>query len=112
MFPLVPSAPPEHISCIALSAVSIQISWRRPPKEAIHGELQGYKLMYEHLNVDSDEYVGRVTKTTTTLSTVVHQLSPYTNYSVRSTYFSFVLRFCRYPAYLSQAKHDSSYNSS
>ena len=43
--PLVPSAPPQDVSGEALSAVSIQVTWRPPPKEHQNGNITGYKIL-------------------------------------------------------------------
>ena len=41
----VPSAPPQNINCIALSAQNIQVNWLALPRENAHGIIQGYKLL-------------------------------------------------------------------
>lgn len=83
----VPSAPPQGVACIALTAQNIQISWQAPPKENHHGLIQGYKVLYEPGNFDSD-YGTRETKITSALSTVLHGLQPFTNYSVQVLAFT------------------------
>ncbi|XP_039950916.1 Down syndrome cell adhesion molecule-like protein Dscam2 isoform X9 [Bactrocera tryoni] len=83
----VPSAPPQGVTCIALTAQNIQISWQAPPKESNHGIIQGYKLLYEPGNIES-EYGTRETKITSALSTVLHGLQPFTNYSVQVLAFT------------------------
>ncbi|KAI9578570.1 hypothetical protein GQX74_009144 [Glossina fuscipes] len=82
-----PSAAPQSVTCIALTAQNIQISWQAPPKENHHGVIQGYKVLYEPGNFDS-EYGTRETKITSALSTVLHGLQPFTNYSVQSLAFT------------------------
>lgn len=83
----VPSAPPQSVTCIALTAQNVQVSWKAPPKENTHGIIQGYKLLYEPASVDTD-YGNRETKITSALSTVLHGLQPYTNYSVQVLAFT------------------------
>ncbi|XP_030383245.1 Down syndrome cell adhesion molecule-like protein Dscam2 [Scaptodrosophila lebanonensis] len=83
----VPSAPPQRVSCIALTAHNIQISWHSPPKEASNGIIQGYKLLYEPGYIDND-YGATETKITSALSTVLHGLHPFTNYSVQVLAFT------------------------
>lgn len=78
----VPSAPPQQIACVALTAQNVQVSWQQPPRERLHGVVQGYKLLYEPASLEV-EWAGRETKITTALSTVLHGLQPYTNYSVQ-----------------------------
>lgn len=84
---IAPSAPPQTVKCDALTSVSIQTSWQAPPKESMHGAIQGYKLLYEPVNLDTD-YVGRETKITSALSTVLHGLQPFTNYTVQVLAFT------------------------
>lgn len=83
----VPSASPRSVTCIALTAQNIQISWQSPPKELSHGIIQGYKILYEPVLLEN-EYSGRETKITSALSTVLHGLQPYTNYSVQVLAFT------------------------
>lgn len=78
----VPSAPPQSVNCVALTSQNIQVTWQTPPKENLHGVIQGYKLLYEPINTDMD-YGARETKITSALNTVLHGLQPYTNYSVQ-----------------------------
>lgn len=78
----VPSAPPQSVNCVALTSQNIQVTWQSPPKQNLHGVIQGYKLLYEPINIDMD-YGARETKITSALSTVLHGLQPYTNYSVQ-----------------------------
>lgn len=78
----VPSAPPQSVNCVALTSQNIQVTWQTPPKESLHGVIQGYKLLYEPVNTDMD-YGARETKITSALNTVLHGLQPYTNYSVQ-----------------------------
>ncbi|SPP85596.1 blast:Down syndrome cell adhesion molecule-like protein Dscam2 [Drosophila guanche] len=82
-----PSASPKSVSCIALTAQNIQISWQSPPKELSHGIIQGYKIFYEPVYLEN-EYNGRETKITSAQSTVLHGLHPYTNYSVQVLAFT------------------------
>lgn len=83
----VPSASPRSVSCVALTAQNIQISWQSPPKKLCHGIIQGYKLLYEPGLLES-EYSVRETKITSALSTVLHGLQPFTNYSVQVLAFT------------------------
>lgn len=94
----VPSTP-NSCSCIALTSQNIQVSWQPPLKEHEHGVIQGYKVFYEpssievgtseNLNVDYNENeVVRETKITSSLSTVLHGLQPFTNYSVQVLAFT------------------------
>ncbi|KAI4504193.1 hypothetical protein M0802_000664 [Mischocyttarus mexicanus] len=80
----VPSAPPQNVACTALTGQNIQVTWKPPPSDKVHGVVQGYKLLYEAASgIASESQIGRETKITHALSTVLHGLSPYTNYTVQ-----------------------------
>ncbi|KAH0950048.1 hypothetical protein HN011_002504 [Eciton burchellii] len=80
----VPSAPPQNVACAALNGQNIQMTWKPPPSEKVHGVVQGYKLLYEAASgAASDSQTGRETKISHALSTVLHTLAPYTNYTVQ-----------------------------
>lgn len=60
------------------------MTWKPPPSDKVHGVVQGYKLLYEAASgTASDSQTGRETKISHALSTVLHALSPYTNYTVQ-----------------------------
>lgn len=82
-----PSAPPQKISCSAMTSHNIQINWLPLPTKHMHGEIQGYKISYEPANI-LNEYTNRETKVTSALSTVIHNLQPFTNYSVQIQAFT------------------------
>ncbi|XP_011342293.1 Down syndrome cell adhesion molecule-like protein Dscam2 isoform X3 [Ooceraea biroi] len=80
----VPSAPPQNVACAALNGQNIQVTWKPPPSDKVHGVVQGYKLLYEAASgAASDSQTGRETKISHALSTVLHALTPYTNYTVQ-----------------------------
>ncbi|XP_053972600.1 cell adhesion molecule Dscam2-like isoform X3 [Hylaeus volcanicus] len=80
----VPSAPPQNVACAALTGQNIQVTWKPPPTDKVHGVVQGYKLLYEAASAVLEEQAGRETKIIShALSTVLHGLSPYTNYTVQ-----------------------------
>ncbi|XP_032663874.1 Down syndrome cell adhesion molecule-like protein Dscam2 isoform X4 [Odontomachus brunneus] len=80
----VPSAPPQNVACTALTGQNIQVTWKPPPSDKVHGVVQGYKLLYEAASgAASESQAGRETKISHTLITVLHALSPYTNYTVQ-----------------------------
>ncbi|XP_043279367.1 Down syndrome cell adhesion molecule-like protein Dscam2 isoform X3 [Venturia canescens] len=80
----VPSAPPQNVVCTALTGQNIQVTWKPPPNDRVHGVIQGYKLLYEPTNDMTAEIHGsRETKIAYGLSTVLHGLDPYTNYTVQ-----------------------------
>lgn len=82
-FDAVPSAPPQNMACAALTGQNIQVTWKPPPSDKVHGVVQGYKLLYEAASVVLEQQAGRETKISHALSTVLHGLSPYTNYTVQ-----------------------------
>ncbi|XP_076177340.1 cell adhesion molecule Dscam2 isoform X2 [Ptiloglossa arizonensis] len=80
----VPSAPPQNVACASLTGQKqIQVTWKPPPSDKVHGVVQGYKLLYEAASVVLEQQAGRETKISHALSTVLHGLSPYTNYTVQ-----------------------------
>nr|XP_031839913.1 Down syndrome cell adhesion molecule-like protein Dscam2 isoform X3 [Nomia melanderi] len=79
----VPSAPPQNVACAALTGQNIQVTWKPPPSDKVHGVVQGYKLLYEAGSAVLEQQAGRETKISHALSTVLHGLSPYTNYTVQ-----------------------------
>ncbi|XP_060817476.1 cell adhesion molecule Dscam2-like isoform X2 [Bombus pascuorum] len=79
----VPSAPPQTVACAALTGQNIQVTWKPPPSDKVHGVVQGYKLLYEAASAVLEQQAGRETKISHALSTVLHGLSPYTNYTVQ-----------------------------
>lgn len=82
-----PSSPPLKIACSAMTSHNIQINWLPPPVKHMHGEIQGYKVSYEPTTI-LNEYTNRETKVTSALSTVIHNLQPFTNYSVQIQAFT------------------------
>lgn len=44
---LVPTLPPDKVTCSALTSQSIQVWWEHPPVEGRNGLLQGYKVSYQ-----------------------------------------------------------------
>lgn len=84
-FDIVPSAPPQNVACTALTGQNIQVTWKAPPSDRIHGIIKGYKLLYEAANEGTTEtHASRNSKITQALSTVLHDLRPYTNYTVQA----------------------------
>ncbi|XP_034940449.1 Down syndrome cell adhesion molecule-like protein Dscam2 isoform X4 [Chelonus insularis] len=80
----VPSKPPEDIRCTPMSSQSLQISWKAPPAAYMNGNIQGYKVNYEPVLVDSwlgiDEMEVRKTGS---MTTTLVGLRKYTNYSIQ-----------------------------
>lgn len=72
------------MACAALTGQNIQVTWKPPPSDKVHGVVQGYKLLYEAASgAASESQTGRETKISHALSTVLHALMPYTNYTVQ-----------------------------
>lgn len=79
-----PSAPPQNVACTALSGETVQVTWKPPPADKVHGMILGYKLLYEAASDAASELHGSPeTKITHALSTVLQNLNPYTNYTVQ-----------------------------
>ncbi|XP_047741073.1 Down syndrome cell adhesion molecule-like protein Dscam2 [Hyalella azteca] len=78
----VPEAPPQKVSCSALSPTSLQVSWSPPPAPLTHGQISSYTLTFapldDHTGLPASESMS-VQSTSATLT----ELHRYTNYSVR-----------------------------
>lgn len=79
----VPEAPPQHVSCVPLTSQSIKISWLEPPIQFHGGAIQGYKILYTPLSLDTEISVTNEVKRTSNLETYLHALHKAMNYSVR-----------------------------
>lgn len=44
--PAVPSRPPDNVLALAKSPEVISVSWMPLPREALNGNLQGYRVIY------------------------------------------------------------------
>ena len=44
--PSVPSRPPENVQATATSPEVISLSWLTPPKDALNGNLLGFRVIY------------------------------------------------------------------
>ncbi|XP_066996259.2 cell adhesion molecule Dscam2 [Anabrus simplex] len=85
----VPEASPRDVRCTALSSESLQVSWQPPPEALVHGVIQGYRLLYEPVSSpEQHDVIESRTKITTALTTVLHGLLKFTNYSVELLAFT------------------------
>ncbi|CAG7818274.1 unnamed protein product [Allacma fusca] len=91
----VPSAPPSTIHCSPLTPHSLQINWQPPPRNSIHGNLQGFRVFVEqlpqqiggdHPNYSLGEFESKVPSGS--LSTIMHNFVPFTNYSIQVAAFT------------------------
>ncbi|XP_059489683.1 cell adhesion molecule Dscam2-like isoform X2 [Neocloeon triangulifer] len=88
----VPEAPPRDLHCAASTSESIEVNWQPPPDDKVHGVIQGYRLYYEAVE-DIDLYQidnSAQSKMTKSLTTVLHGLLKYTNYSIQVLSFTHV----------------------
>lgn len=46
----VPDQPPQQIRCSAISSQSLRVRWDPPHPDHRNGILQGYKVIYKHVN--------------------------------------------------------------
>ncbi|KAK6619885.1 hypothetical protein RUM44_006285 [Polyplax serrata] len=83
----VPSGHPQDVQCSSLSPESLQVTWKPPQPSKIHGIIQGYKVFYEPAD-ELTGVMGRQSKMVSSLTTVLHTLQPYTNYSVQVLAFT------------------------
>ena len=74
---LAPSGPPLSFSAVAISSVSIRLSWASPLPEELNGVLVSYRVIV------TEDATGEVFQQTTAFDTnslVVNSLHPYYNY--------------------------------
>ncbi|XP_039276469.1 Down syndrome cell adhesion molecule-like protein Dscam2 [Nilaparvata lugens] len=84
----VPEEAPQDVRCAALSSQSLRIRWEPPSPEHHNGLLQGYKVVYKLVNPNQDGPYDSEVKKTTNLETNLHNLSKFTNYSIRVLAFT------------------------
>lgn len=49
---LVPSQPPEGVHAYAITSQAINVAWKAPSLFALHGVLQGYKVLFKPVRKD------------------------------------------------------------
>ncbi|KAF2350621.1 Fibronectin type III [Trinorchestia longiramus] len=79
----IPEAPPQKVTCSALTPTSLQVSWSPPPSALTHGHVTSYTLTYAPL----DDHTGLPASSSTSVqgtSATLSGLHRYTNYSVRA----------------------------
>ncbi|XP_075218306.1 cell adhesion molecule Dscam2-like [Lycorma delicatula] len=79
----VPSAPPLEIKCSPQSSQTLTVKWQSPPQMFINGKLQGYKVYYENMEDLPEGRIESSTKVTQEVSTDLHGLQKYSNYSIQ-----------------------------
>ncbi|KAA0704197.1 Down syndrome cell adhesion molecule -like protein [Triplophysa tibetana] len=83
----VPSRAPEKAVAIAASPESISLSWQTPPREALNGVLQGFRIIY-WANLPDGE-LGEIRNVTTQKTPLeLEGLEKYTNYSIQVLAFT------------------------
>lgn len=68
----VPSRPPDNVLALAKSPEVISVSWMPLPREALNGNLQGYRVIYWANLPDG----GRDTRALTSSQTCLYPLNP------------------------------------
>ncbi|XP_046876896.1 LOW QUALITY PROTEIN: Down syndrome cell adhesion molecule a [Hypomesus transpacificus] len=83
----VPSRPPENVQATASSPEIISLSWLTPPKEALNGNLLGFRVIY-WANLPDGE-LGEIRNVTTSKPSLeLDGLEKYTNYSIQVLTFT------------------------
>ncbi|XP_036392369.1 Down syndrome cell adhesion molecule homolog [Megalops cyprinoides] len=83
----VPSHPPENVVATATSPETISLSWSTLTKEALNGNLQGFRVIY-WANLPDGE-LGEIKNVTTTQPSLeLDCLEKYTNYSIQVLAFT------------------------
>ncbi|XP_031166787.1 Down syndrome cell adhesion molecule homolog isoform X1 [Sander lucioperca] len=83
----VPSRPPENVQATAASPEVISLSWLTPPKDALNGNLLGFRVIY-WANLPDGE-LGEIRNVTTSKPSLeLDGLEKYTNYSIQVLAFT------------------------
>uniref|UniRef100_A0A7N6A605 Down syndrome cell adhesion molecule a n=1 Tax=Anabas testudineus TaxID=64144 RepID=A0A7N6A605_ANATE len=83
----VPSRPPENVQATATSPEVISLSWLTPPKDALNGNLLGFRVIY-WANLPDGE-LGEIRNVTTSKPSLeLDGLEKYTNYSIQVLAFT------------------------
>ncbi|TWW74031.1 Down syndrome cell adhesion molecule -like protein [Takifugu flavidus] len=83
----VPSRPPENVQATATSPEIISLSWLTPPKDALNGNLLGFRVIY-WANLPDGE-LGEIKNVTTIKPSLeLDGLEKYTNYSIQILAFT------------------------
>lgn len=77
----VPSQPPEGVRALAITSQAINVAWKAPSLFALHGVLQGYKVLYKPVRKDEDETDANV-KLSRGVDVTLDELEKFTNYSI------------------------------
>uniref|UniRef100_A0A8C5CUU7 Down syndrome cell adhesion molecule a n=1 Tax=Gadus morhua TaxID=8049 RepID=A0A8C5CUU7_GADMO len=83
----VPSRPPENVQAAASSPEVISLSWLTPSKEALNGNLMGFRVIY-WANLPDGELGEIRNVTTANPSLELDGLEKYTNYSIQVLAFT------------------------
>ncbi|XP_069681715.1 cell adhesion molecule Dscam1-like isoform X3 [Periplaneta americana] len=84
----VPDMAPQDLRCNAVSPQSVRVRWDPPPPEHRNGIIEGYKVLYKHINLRGGISSDVEVKKTTNLETNLHGLAKFANYSVRVLAFT------------------------
>uniref|UniRef100_A0A3P9HI31 Cell adhesion molecule DSCAM n=1 Tax=Oryzias latipes TaxID=8090 RepID=A0A3P9HI31_ORYLA len=83
----VPSRPPENVQAVATSPEIVSLSWLTPPKDALNGNLLGFRVIY-WANLPDGE-LGEIRNVTTSKPSLeLDGLEKYTNYSIQVLAFT------------------------
>ncbi|XP_068213179.1 cell adhesion molecule Dscam2-like isoform X2 [Palaemon carinicauda] len=77
----VPEAPPEEVSCVALTSTRVEVSWSPPPAHLTHGVVTTYTLTYTPMDDHTGLPPGE-SRIVNGQSATIGDLERYTNYSI------------------------------
>lgn len=88
---LVPGAPPQDVTVVALSSRSIKVEWLPPPSEKHHGQIIYYRIVYrlaEHANASDTTTLEKVfpldgSSQNLPYSTTISNLKKFAKYEVQ-----------------------------
>ncbi|GAB6026606.1 Down syndrome cell adhesion molecule-like protein 1 [Chamberlinius hualienensis] len=86
----VPTESPQEVECSAINSESLQVAWKPPSPLSVNGVLQGYKILYRLAEDWHDNVEGMEEKTSTSVTTSLHHLKKFSNYSVQILAFTAV----------------------
>lgn len=84
---LVPSQPPHSVIIRVLSSQSMEVTWSKPPTNAINGKLLGYRVYYYSTKNPEQVFNRTVTKADERNATLTG-LRKFTSYRVRVVAFT------------------------
>eukprot|EP00795_Rhopilema_esculentum_P012766 gene12766-3498_t len=84
----VPRTGPPNFSGVNISSYDLQLNWSIIPKDDWQGVPLGYTILYRETNADVNMWNSSVVNGKNSLSTIISNLTAYTNYTLRIAGFT------------------------